>query len=327
MKKLYIFIVFIICIICLKSFSNDPSSTSPFALDGKENDKIDSIHEMEKEFTPFSIQNINSVEDLFKIDEKLLIDDLYTSISRDIEEDILCKLSFVHSLNQYPIMMKRIAQFDRREYTSLHAYFSGSLLGAPNDKKYDNYLRNMALNDINKHYGDLNLYDNYIFILGLRKQNQFFLNCLYYIVDINEGFRGEFLQDVIEFYNLQPAEIDISDFKNINEDEMRIIKEIFSKGIPGLRDMCDKNKFIVEDRKLNGFWEKIENKWIFKKNRKNTEDIPSVSYEFVFDNKRTRAFVELRIWKGNMNWKHFLYRFDKIKGKFILTGLWFTCMG
>ena len=269
----------------------------------------------------------DDVNKLVKMDENALINDLDTTSSRDVQALILERLCFVNSLDKYPFLMERILKFDPYNYKSLYALLSGSLMGAPNDKKYDIYLQNKVITDMKKELRDRYTYEDAILILGMRKtiENHSTLKDISKEVNVNENLDGEMIKDALEFYNLQPAKVDIGKMKNIDIDELKIIKEIFSKGLPG--NMCDPNNLIIEDGKLKGFWKKTYNQWIFYQSGIKDKNVPYLTYNFAFTPQRNRAFVKLTIWKGNMNWKAFIYRLDKIKGLFTITGLWFVAIG
>jgi len=325
MKFVLFLVLLLYCIFSICKSNNEPN---PFSINNND--------------VEYNLQKNTKYEDLFldvhklaKIDESILINELNNNISKDMEEAILKRLCFVHSLNQYPFLMERISKYDPQEYKSLHACFCGSLVGAPQSYQYDIYLRENALKHISNHSNKQFLYDNFIIVLGFRKSqyNNATLNYLSHFQNLEEGMKSDFLKDALEFYDLQPCELDLSKIKNINKDKnkdkINIIEEIFNHGIPGLRDMSIKNGFLIRDIYLNGYWKKNENKWKFHPGSADKDENSSISYDLdiEYNEKNNNVFVQFRIWAGNMNWKAFILRFEKKNELLQLTGFWFIALG
>ena len=316
MSLRHLFFIIMMSSMCLMLYGND--APNPFAGPFVDTEKDSGIYGGE----------FNDVNNLVKLDEKILLSDLETTTSKKIQSLILERLCFVSSLDKYPFLMERIQEFDPKIYITLYACLAGSLVGAPNEEKYDIFLRNRAINEVKKELGDSYVCENAFLTLGMRRMppNYEALKAALLNKNKSDGIFGDLIKDALEFYKLSPAVIDTNAIKDIDNDELKIIKEIFSKGLPTL-GMCDQNNIIVEDGKLKGFWKMINNRWVFLRSGINTSDSPYLSYDFAFTPKRNRAFVLLRIFKGNMYFRDFTYRLDKINGKFVITGLWFTAIG
>lgn len=275
-------------------------------------------------------------DSLLQKDKSIVIDlnedsiyKMYMLSQKKEKLSVISKWCYIYSPKYYEEFMNIILKHKKEDCADLYGDFIGSLLSAPNEDKYDKFLRSYAENNLSNQYTEkYHLYDSSVLIIGLRKtlENKQFLKNKknkYF-----EGIHSQFVRDALENINFKPCIIDTNNIDYIDKEELFIITNMFSNGIVGIKCL-DNDINDIYDFKMRGYWHKSNERWVFyyKGRPNNNSKHINIVYAFHYSKSRDVVFVDVTLIYNELNFIGFTYRYNKINNLYKLTGLWFRIIG